>query len=186
MHSNEDGFFFNFTRNFRLTRYSIFSSGKLTVQCSIQTVLNNKLNWIARQSYPHCIPEPSRSTDFTSISLPAIHPLRKNTSLVFKLSDCVFLHWRDRTFRKPLNSVVVPRSIPSLLFFKTIIIISIQTYVFYPPCMRSYCCCGRSDSYKKLINPWRYSPEEPDRLKRLLPDDSTGDLVVSKVLIPQP
>ena len=31
-----------------------------------------------------------------------------------------------------------------------------------------------------------YSSEEPNRLKWLLPDDSTGGLVVSKALIPQP
>ena len=30
------------------------------------------------------------------------------------------------------------------------------------------------------------APESQDRLKRLLPDDSTGGLVVSKALIPQP
>ena len=30
-------------------------SGKLTVQCSLQTDLNNKKNWIARQNYPYCI-----------------------------------------------------------------------------------------------------------------------------------
>ena len=64
-------------------------SSKLTVQCSLQTGLNNKLNWTAWQNYPHCIPEPSRSTDFSSISLPSIHPLHKNTSLVFKLPDRV-------------------------------------------------------------------------------------------------
>ena len=58
-------------------------SGKLTVQCSLQTGLNNKLNWIARRNYPQCIPETSRSTDFTSISLFSIHPLHKNTSHVF-------------------------------------------------------------------------------------------------------
>ena len=30
------------------------------------------------------------------------------------------------------------------------------------------------------------APKSQDRLKRLLPDGSTGDLVVSKALIPQP
>ena len=86
-------FFFNFTRNFRLTCCTISfiwcDSGKLTGQCPHQTDLNNKLNWIASQTYPDCIPEPSRSTDFTSISLPFVHPLHKNTSLVCKLSDLV-------------------------------------------------------------------------------------------------
>ena len=56
------------------------------MQCSLQNGLNNKLNWIARQTYPL---DPSMSTDFTSISLPSIHPLHKNTSLVFKLSHRV-------------------------------------------------------------------------------------------------
>ena len=58
------GDFFNFIRNFRLTRRSIFSLGKLTVQCSLQTGVNNKLNWIARQKYPHSIPETPRLNRF--------------------------------------------------------------------------------------------------------------------------
>ena len=37
-----------------------------------------------------------------------------------------------------------------------------------------------------IINSWCYTPKSKQRLKWLLPNGSTGGLVVSKSLIPQP
>ena len=104
-------------------------SGKLTVQCSHQTDLNKKLNWIVRQTYPHCIPEPSRSTDFTSISLPSIHPLHKNTSLVFKLSDLVLYVYCYMVHRlvKFLNTLLLSHWV-AYQTYSPLITFNIHTY----------------------------------------------------------